>query len=79
MVWLVLKLPCFLRDNWYFETIDLYPSQYGLFHSLYAFGFCGLLRNWIHNDLKESQAEFTEKLVNLSKTSIYLFRYIWDS
>ncbi|MFC5612008.1 TetR-like C-terminal domain-containing protein [Metabacillus niabensis] len=41
-----------------------------------AYGFYGLLQNWIRNDFKESLEEFTKEVIDLTKTHIYSFEYI---
>ena len=41
-----------------------------------AYGFYGLVQNWINGGFKESQEEFIEEVIALSKTHIYSFKYV---
>ena len=41
-----------------------------------AYGFYGLLLNWINDGFQESQEEFIQEVIDLTKTHIYSFEYI---
>jgi hypothetical protein len=41
-----------------------------------AYGFSGLLLNWITNGFKESQEEFIQEVIDLTRTHIYSVEYI---
>lgn len=67
------------KKHFIFKTINDIPVNMDYFTRYTAFGFYGLLYNWIHSGFKESQAEFTQKVIDLSKTHIYSIRYIDDN
>ena len=41
-----------------------------------AYGFYGLLQTWIQNGFKETQEEFIQEVIDLTKTHIYSLEYI---
>ena len=43
-----------------------------------AYGFYGLILNWINSGFKESQEEFIEEVIELTKTHIYSVEYVGE-
>jgi len=41
-----------------------------------AYGFYGLILNWINGDFKESQQDFIREVIDLTKTHMYSFKYV---
>ncbi len=58
-----------------FETIDNRPVDMDYFKRYTAYGFYGLVLNWITGDFRESQEEFVKKVIDLTRTHIYSFQY----
>ncbi|MEH7382077.1 TetR/AcrR family transcriptional regulator [Bacillus sp. JJ1533] len=63
------------QEKFIFETINNIPVNMDYFKRYTAFGFYGLIQNWITNGFKESQEEFIEEAIELTKTHIYSFKY----
>ncbi|MFD1066558.1 TetR/AcrR family transcriptional regulator [Oceanobacillus locisalsi] len=66
------------KNHFIFETINDLPVNMDYFTNYTAFGFWGLLKDWIHSDFQVSQEEFIQEVVQLSKTHIYSIRYIGE-
>lgn len=64
------------REQFIFETINNLPVNMDYFKRYTAFGFYGLLLNWITNGFKESQEEFIQEVIDLTRTHIYSVEYI---
>ena len=64
------------NEQFIFETINNIPVNMDYFKRYTAYGFYGLLRNWIQNGFKESEEEFIREVIDLSKTHIYSLKYI---
>ncbi|MED3727547.1 TetR/AcrR family transcriptional regulator [Priestia filamentosa] len=64
------------KEQFVFETINNIPVNMDYFKRYTAYGFYGLLHNWIHNNFKETQEEFIKEVIDLTKTHIYSFEYI---
>jgi AcrR family transcriptional regulator len=64
------------QEQFLFETINNIPVNMDYFKRYTAYGFYGLLLNWITNDFKETQDEFIQEVIELTKTHIYSFEYI---
>jgi AcrR family transcriptional regulator len=64
------------NEQFIFETINNIPVNMDYFKRYTAYGFYGLLRNWIQNGFKETQEEFIQEVIDLSKTHIYSLEYI---
>ncbi|MEH7121842.1 TetR/AcrR family transcriptional regulator [Bacillus sp. JJ1503] len=64
------------KEQFIFETINNIPVNMDYFKRYTAYGFYGLIKNWIQNGFKESQEKFIEEVINLSKTHIYSVKYI---
>ncbi|MEH7344038.1 TetR/AcrR family transcriptional regulator [Bacillus sp. JJ1532] len=64
------------NEQFIFETINNIPVNMDYFKRYTAYGFYGLIKNWIQNGFKESQEKFIEEVINLSKTHIYSVKYI---
>nr|WP_309100823.1 TetR/AcrR family transcriptional regulator [Fredinandcohnia onubensis] len=63
------------QEKFIFETINNIPVNMDYFKRYTAYGFYGLIQNWITSDFKESQEEFIEEVIELTKTHIYSFKY----
>lgn len=64
------------QERFIFETINHIPVNMDYFKRYTAFGFYGLLLNWITNDFQESQEEFIKEVIDLTRTHIYSLEYI---
>ena len=64
------------QEQFKFETINNIPVNMDYFKRYTAYGFYGLLLNWINGGFKESQEEFIQEVIDLTKTHIYSFEYI---
>ena len=64
------------KEQFVFETINNIPVNMEYFKRYTAYGFYGLLQNWIQNGFKESEEDFIREVIELSKTHIHAFRYI---
>ena len=64
------------KEQFIFETINNIPVNMDYFKRYTAYGFYGLLLNWIKNGFKESQEEFIKEVIDLTKTHIYSLEYI---
>lgn len=67
------------RERFTFETINDIPVNMNYFKHYTAYGFFGLLQNWIQNGFKEGQEEFIQEVIDLSKTHIHSVKYIGKS
>jgi hypothetical protein len=64
------------QEHFKFETINNIPVNMDYFKRYTAYGFYGLLMNWITNDFKETQEAFIQEVIDLTKTHIYSLEYI---
>ncbi|WNS78676.1 TetR/AcrR family transcriptional regulator [Domibacillus sp. DTU_2020_1001157_1_SI_ALB_TIR_016] len=64
------------KEQFIFETINNIPVSMDYFKRYTAYGFYGLLQNWISNGFKETQEEFIQEVIDLTKTHIYSLEYI---
>ncbi|MEH7418966.1 TetR/AcrR family transcriptional regulator [Neobacillus drentensis] len=64
------------KDQFIFETINNIPVNMDYFKRYTAYGFYGLILNWITNGFKESQEEFIHEVIDLTRTHIYSLKYI---
>ncbi|PFO05096.1 TetR family transcriptional regulator [Bacillus sp. AFS076308] len=64
------------KDQFIFETINNFPVNMDYFKRYTAYGFYGLILNWITNGFKESQEEFIHEVIDLTRTHIYSLEYI---
>ncbi|PSL40046.1 TetR family transcriptional regulator [Planomicrobium soli] len=63
------------KEQFVFETINDIPVNMDYFKLYTAYGFYGLIQNWIKTGFKESQEVFIQEVINLSKTHIHSFEY----
>lgn len=63
------------NEQFIFETINNIPVNMDYFKRYTAFGFYGLLQNWIQNGFKETQEKFIQEVIDLTKTHIYSLEY----
>ncbi|WP_245671365.1 TetR/AcrR family transcriptional regulator [Pseudobacillus wudalianchiensis] len=64
------------EEQFIFETINNTPVNMDYFKRYTAYGFYGLLQNWIQSGFRETQEKFIEEAIDLTKTHIYSFKYI---
>ncbi|WP_066389290.1 TetR/AcrR family transcriptional regulator [Neobacillus mesonae] len=64
------------KEQFIFETINNIPVNMDYFKRYTAYGFYGLLQNWIQNGFKETQEKFIQEVIDLAKTHIYSLKYI---
>lgn len=64
------------QEQFKFQTINNIPVNMDYFKRYTAYGFYGLIQNWINSGFKESHEEFIEEVIALSKTHIYSFEYV---
>lgn len=67
------------KEQFIFETINNIPVNMDYFKRYTAYGFYGLLQTWIQNGFKETQEEFIQEVIDLTKTHIYSFKYIGNT
>ncbi len=67
------------KEQFVFDTINHIPVNMDYFKRYTAYGFYGLILNWIRNGFKESQEEFIKEVIDLTKTHIFSFEFIGDS
>lgn len=66
------------KEKFSFETLNNTPVNMDYFKLYTAYGFYGLLQNWIHNGFDVSQEKFIEEVINLSKTHIHSVKYVGE-
>lgn len=64
------------KEKFIFETINNIPVNMDYFKLYTAYGFYGLLQNWIQGGFQVSQEKFIEEVIDLSKTHIHSLKYI---
>ena len=70
---IILKI---YKEQFIFETINNIHVDMDYFKRYTAYGFYGIILNWIKNNFKESQEEFIKEIIDLTKTHIYSLVYI---
>ncbi|RUL56882.1 MULTISPECIES: TetR/AcrR family transcriptional regulator [Lysinibacillus] len=63
------------QEQFEFQTIDNIPVDMDYFKRYTAYGFYGIIMDWITNDFHEPRGEFINKIINLARTHIYAFEY----
>lgn len=66
------------EEKFIFETINKIPVNMDYFKRYTAYGFYGLILNWIRTDFRESQEEFIREVIDLTKTHIYSVEYVGE-
>lgn len=66
------------EEKFIFETINRIPVNMDYFKRYTAYGFYGLILNWIRTDFRESQEEFIREVIDLTKTHIYSVEYVGE-
>ncbi|MRG88104.1 TetR/AcrR family transcriptional regulator [Salinibacillus xinjiangensis] len=66
------------QEKFIFETFQDTPVNMDYFTRYTAYGFYGLILNWIHNGFKETQEEFIQEVIHLAKTHIKSLKYVGD-
>ncbi|MGG1633926.1 TetR/AcrR family transcriptional regulator [Paenibacillus sp. NRS-1760] len=64
------------KEQFIFETINNIPVNMDYFKRYTAYGFYGLILNWIKTDFKESREGFIQEVIDLTKTHIYSVKYV---
>lgn len=64
------------QEQFKFETINNIPVNMDYFKRYTAYGFYGLLLNWINDGFQKPQEEFIQEVIDLAKTHIYSLEYI---
>lgn len=66
------------QEQFVFETINNSPVNMDYFKYYTAYGFFGLLNNWILSGYHESREAFIKNVIELTKTHIHSFHYVGD-
>jgi len=64
------------QEQFLFETINKIPVNMDYFKRYTAYGFYGLILNWITTDFRESKEEFIQEIIDLTKTHMYTVKYV---
>lgn len=64
------------EEQFVFETINNSPVNMDYFKYYTAYGFFGLLNNWILSGYRESRESFIKNVIELTKTHIHSFHYV---
>ncbi|MCG7381180.1 TetR/AcrR family transcriptional regulator [Paenibacillus sp. ACRRY] len=64
------------EEQFIFETINNSPVNMEYFKYYTAYGFFGLLNNWILSGFRESREDFIKNVIELTKTHIQSFHYV---
>lgn len=64
------------NEQFNFETINNMTVNMEYFKRYTAYGFYGLLQNWIENHFTVSREEFIKEVIDLTKTHMHSFEYI---
>ncbi|MDI4649746.1 TetR/AcrR family transcriptional regulator [Cohnella sp. F6_2S_P_1] len=64
------------QEQFVFETINNIPVNMDYFKRYTAYGFYGLVLNWIRHEFKESKETFIQEVIDLTKTHMYSFKYV---
>ncbi|MEK4660738.1 TetR/AcrR family transcriptional regulator [Priestia sp. FSL H7-0729] len=67
------------QEQFVFETINNSPVNMDYFKYYTAYGFFGLLNNWILSGYRESRDTFIENVIELTKTHIHSFHYVGET
>ncbi|AXI08523.1 TetR family transcriptional regulator [Oceanobacillus zhaokaii] len=66
------------QEKFQFETINNLPVNMDYFTRYTAYGFYGLLSNWINTGFEASQKAFIEEVIKLSRTHIASVRFVGE-
>ncbi|PWW07375.1 TetR family transcriptional regulator [Paenibacillus cellulosilyticus] len=64
------------NEQFVFETINNMPVNMDYFKQYTAYGFYGLIINWIREDFKESQEAFIQAVIDLTRTHMHSFKFV---
>ncbi|GGA71849.1 TetR family transcriptional regulator [Ornithinibacillus halotolerans] len=64
------------QEKFVFETIENKPVNMDFFTRYTAYGFYGLVSNWINSEFKQSQEAFIQDIIQLAQTHMATVRYI---
>ncbi|GAS82034.1 TetR family transcriptional regulator [Paenibacillus amylolyticus] len=67
------------QEQFVFETINNSPVNMDYFKYYTAYGFFGLLNNWILSGYRESRESFIKNVIELTKTHIHSFHYVGNT
>lgn len=66
------------EEQFTFETINHSPVNMEYFKYYTAYGFYGIVNNWILSGFRETREKFIENVIELSKTHIQSFHYMGE-
>lgn len=66
------------QKHFKFETLNQTPVNMDYFKRYTAYGFSGLLKNWIVHGFRISQEEFIQEVIDLANTHIQSVKYVGD-
>jgi len=64
------------KEQFVFETINNTPVNMDYFKRYTAYGFYGLMLDWIKSDFHESQEQFIQEVIDLTRTHMYSVIYV---
>lgn len=67
------------QEQFVFETINNSPVNMDYFKYYTAYGFFGLLNNWILSGYRETREAFIKNVIDLTKTHIHSFHYVGNT
>ncbi|MCG3418357.1 TetR/AcrR family transcriptional regulator [Oceanobacillus sp. M65] len=64
------------QEKFTFETVNHIPVNMDYFTRYTAYGFYGLLINWIQQGFQETKEEFIYEVINLARTHMETIKYV---
>ncbi|RIU89342.1 TetR/AcrR family transcriptional regulator [Oceanobacillus picturae] len=64
------------QEKFTFETVNHVPVNMNYFTRYTAYGFYGLLINWIQQGFQETKEEFINEVINLARTHMETIKYV---
>ncbi|MBD3920064.1 TetR/AcrR family transcriptional regulator [Paenibacillus sp. PR3] len=64
------------NEQFVFETINNMPVNMDYFKQYTAYGFYGLIINWIRQDFRESQEAFIRAVIDLTRTHMHSIKFV---
>ncbi|WP_176463542.1 TetR/AcrR family transcriptional regulator [Oceanobacillus manasiensis] len=64
------------QEKFTFETVNHIPVNMAYFTRYTAYGFYGLLLNWINLGFKETKEEFIEEVITLARTHMQSIKFV---
>ncbi|MGJ9459682.1 TetR/AcrR family transcriptional regulator [Oceanobacillus sp. CF4.6] len=66
------------KEKFEFKTLNNLPVNMDYFTHYTAYGFYGLLSNWINTGYRTSQEEFIDEVIKLAQTHIASLKYLGE-